>query len=585
MTRVLVLVATALTGAALPAADAWPGFRGTGDGVAAGDYPVKWAPKEGIAWKVDLPGYGQSSPVVWDGTVYLTAVEGEQREKGYVVALDAKTGKERWRHAFEPTQKAKWAYTISRGAPTPCADKAGVYCFFEGGNLIALDHAGKVRWERSLSKEYGDFQGGHGVGSSPAQTADAVFVLIDHRGPSYLLAVDKATGKNRWKTDREQRGGWASPVVATRGGKPEVIASSAGTIIGYAADTGKELWKLDGVVGNTLPSASVAGDRVLFGGGTSRSKEDAPVSAKGNGCLKLVAKDGKPSFETAWTAKIGISNYATPLGYEGVAYFVNQVGVVYAHDLATGKELFSERIDGVLGVAARRGRARVLLRQGRDHERAEGGQGVRPARVEQVVGREGEAGRRARQEGRAGRVRRPDRVRRRGGRRRVLRPHRHATVQGRQVTRAASGRRRGSTHAPVRPTRVGHFSAPERLNSLLRRGLGFLCVRHGHGHVEQSGEPLGNAGRGVVRVLRTPLVIVPLAGSGTARVGVVHPFHVHAQVVDPRDGRVLHVDVQRPPVMTHHRYLFVADGREFGVLPFESGEHLGGVEPQRLRTR
>ncbi len=346
MTRVLVLVATALTGAALPAADAWPGFRGTGDGVAAGDYPVKWAPKEGIAWKVDLPGYGQSSPVVWDGTVYLTAVEGEQREKGYVVALDAKTGKERWRHAFEPTQKAKWAYTISRGAPTPCADKAGVYCFFEGGNLIALDHAGKVRWERSLSKEYGDFQGGHGVGSSPAQTADAVFVLIDHRGPSYLLAVDKATGKNRWKTDREQRGGWASPVVATRGGKPEVIASSAGTIIGYAADTGKELWKLDGVVGNTLPSASVAGDRVLFGGGTSRSKEDAPVSAKGNGCLKLVAKDGKPSFETAWTAKIGISNYATPLGYEGVAYFVNQVGVVYAHDLATGKELFSERIDG-----------------------------------------------------------------------------------------------------------------------------------------------------------------------------------------------------------------------------------------------
>lgn len=346
MTRVLALLTVALSGAALPAADAWPGFRGSGDGTAKGVYPTEWSPKEGVAWAVDLPGYGQSSPVVWNGVVYVTAVEGQQREKGYVVALDAKTGKEKWRHTFEPSQKAKWAYTISRAAPTPCADAAGVYGFFEGGNLIALNHVGKVRWERNLVKDYGAFQGGHGVGSSPAQTSDALFVLIDHRGPSYLVAIDKATGKNKWKADREQRGAWTSPVIATRDGKPEVIASSAGTVIGYAADTGKELWKLDHVVGNTLPSASVVGDRVLFGGGMSRSKDAAPAGAKGNGCLKLVAKDGKPNFDAAWTAKVGISNYATPLGYEGVAYFVNQVGVVYAHDLATGKELFAERIDG-----------------------------------------------------------------------------------------------------------------------------------------------------------------------------------------------------------------------------------------------
>lgn len=344
MRALLAFLAFVLAPTAL-AADAWPGFRGTGDSIAKGDYPTEWSPKT-IAWKVDLPGYGQSCPVVWNGVVYLTSVEGDQREKGYVVALDARTGKEKWRHTFEPTQKAKWAFTISRGAPTPCVDAAGVYCFFEGGNVLALDHAGKIRWERNLVKDYGEFQGGHGVGSSPAQTADAIFILIDHRGPSYLVALDKATGKNKWKADREQRGGWSSPVVATREGKPEVIASSAETIIGYAADSGKELWKLDNIIGNTLPSASVVGDRVLFGGGTSRSKEDPAPGAKGNGCLKLVSRDGAPGFESAWTAKIGISNYATPLGYEGVAYFVNQVGVVYAHDLANGKELFAERIDG-----------------------------------------------------------------------------------------------------------------------------------------------------------------------------------------------------------------------------------------------
>lgn len=336
----LVLSATALGG------DAWPGFRGTGDSVAKGEYPTEWGPGKSVAWAADLPGYGQSSPVVWDGTVYLTAVEGDQREKGYVVALSAKDGQEKWRHTFAPTLKAKWSYTISRAAPTPCVDASGVYCFFEGGNLLAFDHAGKVRWERNLVKEYGEFQGNHGVGSSPAQTADALYVLIDHRGQSYLVAINKKDGQNKWKTDRDAKGGWASPVVATRDGKAEVVASSGGSIIGYAADTGKELWKLDNVIGNTLPSASVVGDRVLFGGGTSRAKEDPAPGAKGNGCLKLVTKDGKPTFESAWTAKVGISNYATPLGYEGVAYFVNQVGVAHAHDLTSGKELFAERIDG-----------------------------------------------------------------------------------------------------------------------------------------------------------------------------------------------------------------------------------------------
>ncbi|WP_162661737.1 outer membrane protein assembly factor BamB family protein [Tuwongella immobilis] len=345
MVRSLVLGVMSLFGSVAVAAD-WPGFRGTGDSVATGQYPTKWTATEGIAWTVNLPGYGQSAPVIWGGTVYVTAVDGAQREKGFVLALDAKTGKEQWRHALEPTQKAKWSETVSRAAPTPCADADGVYCFFEGGNLLALTHAGKVRWERSLVRDYGEFQGGHGVGSSPAQTADTLFILIDDRGPSYLLAVEKQTGKTRWKTDREARGGWSSPVVATRNGKPEIIASSAGTIIGYAADSGKPLWKLDNVVGNTIPSASVSGDRILFGGGTSRSKDAPPMGAKGNGCLRLIDADGKPGYESVWSAKLGISNYATPLAYQQVAYFVNQVGIVTAHDLQSGQELFAERIDG-----------------------------------------------------------------------------------------------------------------------------------------------------------------------------------------------------------------------------------------------
>jgi len=342
-------VVTVLAGfmAAHSAAADWPGFRGTGDGLtAAKNLPTEWSDTKSIGWKLDLPGYGQSAPVVWKDLVYVTAVSGEMREKGYVVAVDAKTGKEKWRHTFEPTQQVKSSFSVSRGAPTPCADADGVYGFFEGGNLLALTHAGKVRWERSLVKDYGEFKGGHGVGSSPCQTADTVYVLIDHGGPCYLLAVEKATGKTKWKADREGKMSWSSPVIAHQGGKPVIVASSNGSVVGYAADTGKELWRLDGVVGNTIPSASVAGDTVLVGAGLGRGGKEPEQGAKSNCCLTLTGGEAKPGYTVRWSAKPGIANYATPLAYEGHAYFVNAVGVLHCFDLKTGKECYAERIDG-----------------------------------------------------------------------------------------------------------------------------------------------------------------------------------------------------------------------------------------------
>lgn len=338
-------IATLSLAVAVTAAD-WPGFRGTGDSVAvAKNLPTEWSEKQNTAWTLELPGYGQSAPVVWKETAYVTCVAGDMRDKGFVVAVDVTTGKEKWRHTFEPTQKVKSSGTVSRAAPTPCTDTEGVYCFFEGGNLIALTHAGKVRWERSLVTDYGEIKGGHGLGGSPCQTADAVFVLVDHAGPCYLLAVEKATGKTRWKADREGKMSWSSPVVATVGKSEVVIASSNGSVIGYTTDGGKELWKVDGVVGNTIPSATLAGDRVVIGAGASRGAAPAK-DAKSNFCLKLTDAGGKPGYEVAWTAKAGLANYASPLVYEGYVYFVDSTGVLHCHDLKTGKEHYAERIDG-----------------------------------------------------------------------------------------------------------------------------------------------------------------------------------------------------------------------------------------------
>ncbi|MEZ6139555.1 MAG: PQQ-binding-like beta-propeller repeat protein [Zavarzinella sp.] len=319
----------------------WTAFRGTGNNISTEQQlPETWSASKNITWTADLPGYGQSSPVVWGKQVFVTAVAGEMREKGFVVGLDAATGKQQWMHEFTPTIQVKSGFSVSRAAPTPCVDANGVYCFFEGGNLLAFTHAGKLLWERSIAKEYGEFQGGHGIGASPCQSDDRLFILIDHNGPCYLLAVDKKTGKTLWKTDRDVKMSWSSPVYTKNGTQEMVVCSSNGSVCAYDAQSGKEIWKMTGVAGNTIPSATVVDGAIVVGGSNPRGKEPA-ADAKSNFCLEM---DGKQTVR--WSAKAGLASYASPLVYEGLVYYVNAVGNLTCIDLKTGKELYSERIDG-----------------------------------------------------------------------------------------------------------------------------------------------------------------------------------------------------------------------------------------------
>ena len=338
----------ALCIAAGPApSDTWPGFRGDGSSTSMAKFvPTVWSPTENLAWKLALPGYGQSAPVVWKGLAYVTAVEGDEKDKLFVVAVDTKTGKAAWTKEFAATQKGKNNPMMSRAAPTPVVDGEGVYAFFESGDVIALSPAGNVRWQRSLTKDYGEFKNNHGLGSSPAQTEKAVVVLVDHAGPSYLVALDKATGKALWKADRTSRSSWTSPVVATVDGKAMVIASSGGVLDAYDAADGKHLATLEGLVGNTIPSPTVAGDRILIGSGENRMKPDQVASAKSNCCVRLTLSGEKPAFETVWQGKKAISHHASPVVAQRHAYFVTKTGIAHCIDLSTGEERYAERLDG-----------------------------------------------------------------------------------------------------------------------------------------------------------------------------------------------------------------------------------------------
>lgn len=327
--------------------DAWQSLHNGGNtSTELERLPVKWSPESGVAWSVELPGYGQSAPVIWGGHVYITAIKGDEKEICFVQAYEVTTGKRTWEYRFAASIRAKNSYMVSRAAPTPVVDQDGVYAFFESGDLHALTHDGKKRWSVELFDE-GDrrFNNAHGYGASPTQTSEAVIVAVDHRGPSYLLALSKRDGHTMWKTERSPRSSWTSPQVTRVAGSEQVVISSGGTVDGYDAQTGRLKWSHTGLTGNVIPSVTVQGDRVFVGADLDRRQKDADSTPASNCCIRIDS-DFKDGYEILWKAKKAVSHYASPLSHHERVYYVNRVGVVVCLDGKTGEQLFSERTSG-----------------------------------------------------------------------------------------------------------------------------------------------------------------------------------------------------------------------------------------------
>lgn len=310
----------------------WPGFRGDGSSVtAAPNLPLRWSETENLRWRVELPGYGQSSPIVWNGVAYTTSVAGPRKETLLVTAHDLATGAERWRFTAESSTPEADSDMRSKAAPTPCADASGVFALFEGGDAFALTHDGKLRWHKPLTKELGPIAGNHGAGGSPVLASGNLVVLLDQKTPSLLLALDPATGAGKWKTSRAARVSWSTPLVAARNGRTELIVSGGGTVAGYDAADGRELWSLDGLERNSVPSPTLGAGRLL-------------ISSSNKGSNWALDWSGAAAPAVAWKAEDATTSFSSPLVHQGRAYFVSKAGVLYCHKADSGKLLFEERI-------------------------------------------------------------------------------------------------------------------------------------------------------------------------------------------------------------------------------------------------
>ncbi|QDT99378.1 PQQ-like beta-propeller repeat protein [Gimesia aquarii] len=324
----------------------WPAFQGAGaTAIAAESIPLVWSPQENIAWQTEFPGKGQSSPVIWGDRVFVTSIEGAMKNDCHVVALDLATGKLVWDFKTASSQPVRANYFQSRSAPTPVVDARHIYAFFETGNLMALDHAGKKIWSRSLTDDYGEFEVRIGLAASLTQTADTVVVLIDHEGPSYLLAVDKQTGKTKWKTERFSRQSYASPTVLKVNQADHIVCSSSGSIDGYDPTTGKQLWMFEEVGGNRACTPISFGDGKFLISASPGMHDERLADAKKSNFAMQVKRVGEEYQQTIlWKTNNAMPSFGSPMVHQGLAYWVNKVGVVYCFDVATGKQVYIKRL-------------------------------------------------------------------------------------------------------------------------------------------------------------------------------------------------------------------------------------------------
>tara|TARA_B100001093_G_scaffold146002_2_gene138664 strand:- start:72 stop:2279 length:2208 start_codon:yes stop_codon:yes gene_type:complete len=313
----------------------WPGFRGSGNSKSKSiNVPLKWSDEQNLLWKKDLDGYGQSTPVVFGNRIFTTSTEGNMSEKLLVHCHLASHGELLWKKSFQAPVEIERSQYVSQAAPSPVVDSKRIYVFFESGKLLAMDHDGEVLWDRTLTDEYGPFEGNHGVGSSLFQSADSLGLLIDHAGPSYLLKIDKATGQNSWKIDRKERVSWSTPTLG-RGENEVVYISSNGVVQAFDFSNGQKIWESQELEGNTVASPTLTEQLVIIG------------SSKEGFSMAFNRLDLSPSQNrVSWNAQDATCSFSSPLATDSHVYFVNRAGVATCHNLLDGKKIWNLRLAG-----------------------------------------------------------------------------------------------------------------------------------------------------------------------------------------------------------------------------------------------
>lgn len=350
----------------------WPSFRGDhAAGVADGiRLPDQWNAVEGenIRWKTPIPGLAHSSPVVWNNRVFVTTAISSRGDASFrpglygdgdasddrsihrwnVFALDRLTGKVLWeRTAYEGTPREKRHVKSTYASSTPATNGEIVVAFFGSQGLYAYDFEGKLLWNRDLGVlNLGAYRAPDyewGTASSPIIHGNLVIVQCDTQDESFLIALDARTGETVWKSDRDELPSWGTPTAFTAGDRQEIVTNGSNFIRGYDPATGKELWRLGGSSKITAPTPVFTDDLIVVASGR---RPEAPIFVLRPGARgDITLPDGETSSEfVAWSRGQRGSYMPTPLIYGSYLYVLQNQGILDCYELATGREVYRERI-------------------------------------------------------------------------------------------------------------------------------------------------------------------------------------------------------------------------------------------------
>ena len=340
----------------------WPQFRGPRAGVVEDKVlPDTWSTTEHVAWSVEIPGRGWSSPIIWGDRVFVTTAvaegDAEMPKKGLYLGGNRDTPSDkmhRWKVCCIDWNSGKvlWEAVAHKGVPkyalhikntyaseTPVTDGERVYAYFGNVGLFCYDFNGNPVWSKKWDAVKTRYN--WGTAASPVLYQDRLYIINDNDQQSFLAALDAKTGEQVWQVDREEKTNWATPYIWENGQRTELITSGTGKVRSYDLN-GKSLWELKGTTSIAIPTPFAAEGLLYVTGGyvgdSVRPLYAIRPGASGDISLK---EDQSGNEFIAWCQKKAGPYNPTPIACQGYVYILYDRGLLSCYEAKTGKEVYS----------------------------------------------------------------------------------------------------------------------------------------------------------------------------------------------------------------------------------------------------
>lgn len=338
LTGLFFVIALAVSAAV---GDNWPQWRGPFlNGISSEkNLPTRWSAEENVTWKLTMPSWTGATPIIWGERIFLNVADGDSL---YLWCVDRTKGEPLWKKLLGGGNTKMRKQNMS--SPSPVTDGKNVWVMTGTGILKAFDFAGSELWAREIQKDYGRFGLNWGYASSPLLYEDALFVQVLHGmrtdDPSYLLRIDKKTGKTLWRVERptnairESPDSYTTPAIVRQGNTVELVITGGDCVTGHDPATGKELWRANGLNPDNNPNFRIIASPVVYEGVVYAPTREKPLLA-----IRAGGRGDVTESHKLWAFTHG-PDVPTPVTDGKYFYVVDDRGIMWCLDAKTGQTIW-----------------------------------------------------------------------------------------------------------------------------------------------------------------------------------------------------------------------------------------------------